>query len=253
MPKGKDKDRWERAFELALRTTVRALSPHVPLELPSGIKKVGAKANVTPSCMRIHTAAGVTPPLPDYTLDEIYQECVQNGVPRDKAAEHLFDELLTGALVIPSGESVGRFWEEGGKLCAESTDGRRLDPATLVTREGIAPISSGKVARLRAQLAAEERERELVKALRPARSPPSPFKPAPAVEPKEPFSEKALLALFRRRKGDPSVRNRDIAKKTAEEHFGVTIEVKQIWAARRDAGIEGKPGRPKGSRNKSGK
>jgi hypothetical protein len=106
---------------------------------------------------------------------------------------------------------------------------------------------------IKASLAQKERERELVDVLRPAHSPPSSFKPAPAGEPKEPFSEKALLALFRRLKGNPSVRNRDIAKDTAEKHFGVTIEVKQIWAARHDAGIKGKPGAPKGPRNKSGK
>jgi hypothetical protein len=103
-------------------------------------------------------------------------------------------------------------------------------------------------------------ETEVLRALlaqkgREALSPPEPAASAGqlADETKELFSEKALLALFDRLKGDPSVRNRDIAKETAEGHFGVTIEVKQIRQALADAGIKGKPGAPKGPRNKSGK
>jgi hypothetical protein len=179
----KDEDKncdWGRALERAWETTRRIQSPHVPVEPPSWIKKVDAKTADTPTPdMRTWTGKGVSHPLPDHTLDELYRELVQNGLSPTKAVEDLWDELLAGARVITSGESVGRLWEEGGKLCAASTDGLPLDPTRIATCEEVILDSSGKVARVSAQLAAEERDRNLLERLKGPSTPPVQRRPTP--------------------------------------------------------------------------
>jgi len=153
MPKGKDD--WRGTYNRAWRTTQRFLSPHALLDgLPPGIKKPRAPAPSPPG-------RDVRTKSPDFTLDEAFHEQVRNGLAEDRVAEHLFEQLLTGALIITSGESVGRLWEEGGELRAETIDGHPLDPTAIVTCEGTAIRHPDEVARLRAELAKRAREREL--------------------------------------------------------------------------------------------
>jgi hypothetical protein len=85
---------------------------------------------------------------------------------------------------------------------------------------------------------------------RPGTAPPAEDKP---LAPKPPFSESALIKFFRGLKGDPSIKNRNIARSTAQNHFGVKIKYKESDHARKIAGAESRPGRPKNLENKSGK
>jgi hypothetical protein len=140
-------------------------------------------------------------------------------------------------------------WIGHGQPMVETRDGT-FDASTIrvgVWREEPSPLGPARDLAEKAQavLTAPETRPE------PAQSTPAPV--PVASEPKEPFSEKALLAFLSGRKGHPSVRNRDIAKETAEKHFGVEIEHKQVRAALTAAGIKGEPGAPKGPRRKSGK
>ena len=123
----------------------------------------------------------------------------------------------------------------------------RSEPATALPANYPPPYISPY---MQEQAALKREHNELLRALlaKKEREPPSPPEPtpqpesAPSAEPKEPFSYEALRALFRRSKGTDSVRNRDVAKETADACFGLSVKGELIRLALAAEGIKGKPG-----------
>ena len=183
MSSDKDKNPWARA---APSSGGREWSPHAPLELPPGIAKAVKKAAAPPPG-KIWSGTGVTPPPPDWTLDDRFQELVQNGVPRDQAARHLrYDFLGWNFKAEPELDRARPFEVKGDRLVVWTTDGRRLDAADIRCCEVIDSSwrrHPSAVEREEAKLLAEARKREMLDALRPSR-PGHVEEPPRATEPK---------------------------------------------------------------------
>jgi hypothetical protein len=82
----KDKDVWRKAYQRALRTTVRYLSPHAPLEAPPGFKK--------PRLPAMPSGKRYAPPA-EFTLDAAFQECRALGMGRSGAATAITADSLS--------------------------------------------------------------------------------------------------------------------------------------------------------------
>ena len=186
----KDNDAWTRAFERALRTTVRFQSPHVPLEARPGLPLPRPTSRPTPK----KTVAR------DSTLLELFQELVRSGVPRDEAAEWLLNSLLGHNFIVTSGQRIGDIRvDEASELVVLGLDGKPLDPAAIIIREPTVkdprPIHPHKIAARRAKIAEKAREKELEERLKASSAAPSP-PPASAADaqitqpPKPPMPER---------------------------------------------------------------
>ena len=181
MSNDKKNNPWARPDEPDPCYLSRYLSPHVPLEAPSGLPLP------KPLPPRISN-----PPPSAWTLDELFQEQVGNGVPGERAAnllryEYLGRNFKTDIDLDRGPWPVGK---DGALIVRARDDGRILDPAKVVTRQATAednPIHYSVIERREAALLEAEREREILEALRPAHGPmkaPLPTSPASTTEAK---------------------------------------------------------------------
>ena len=131
-----DKYAWERAFERALKTTVRFRSRHAPLEAPPGL----------PAPDPPQGPISEKPPARDWTLFELFAELIQPGwVSSVKPAEGLLalarsapaeagEWLLNSILRAIARGDVGQRIadirvDEAAKLNVLGLDGKPIDPA----------------------------------------------------------------------------------------------------------------------------